>query len=134
MASVGRIVVTNYRKNLSALAVEAKTALIFWRVLCVRNPPVEQMNDGPQGEQEGPNPHGYTPQSRKRPSDPHKKKANNDVGIKLIIVHWPGKLPIPPAQGNPAIDFVVHEERHRSDSRPDVCPSHVQQLIIWKRK
>src|SRR5258708_40375946 len=30
MASVGRIVVTNHGKNLSALAVEAKAALIFW--------------------------------------------------------------------------------------------------------
>src|SRR6266404_5981295 len=103
MASVGRIVVTYHGKNLSALAIEAKTALIFWRVLSIRNPPVGQMNNGPQRQQQSPDQHGYTPPSRKRPSDPKKKKTNDDVRIKLIIVHWPSKSPIPSAQRNPAI-------------------------------
>src|SRR6267378_3527365 len=71
MAGVGRIVIADHRKNLSALAVEAKTAQIFWCVLRVWNPPVEQMNDSPQRQQGSPNPHRDTTHSCKRPGDPY---------------------------------------------------------------
>jgi len=54
--SLGNLV-TDHGKNLSVLAVEAKTALIIRRVLHVRNPPVEQMNDRPQCQQGSPHAH-----------------------------------------------------------------------------
>jgi hypothetical protein len=38
------------------------------------------------------------------------KKTDHYVGVKLIVLDWPVKLPVPPSKWYPAVDFVVDQQ------------------------
>jgi len=114
MASIGRIVISEYWQELGVLLVEAIAADILGQTPGIRNPPRHQMKNGPERLQRRCRPHSNTSGGHKAPSEPEQQNSDHDVRIELVISNGEAKLSVPSAQGQPAVNFVINEQENNA--------------------
>ena len=91
-------------------SVKAIAGIVCDRVLSVWDPPVKQVDDRRNRQQDGSNPHHGQPSAKKCHSEPCEQNTDDNVRIKLIVLRRPVKLPVPAPQRSPAEQDVIHAQ------------------------
>jgi len=113
--SVGRVVVADDGEKLGVGLVEAEASGVLREVAQVGEPPVKEVDDDPEREEDGGGDHSGSGLAGEAPGEPEQERADDEVGVELVVADGEVELPIPAAEREPAEDLVVKEESSEED-------------------